>query len=69
MTCIPISNGILCVGNGPVEVGGGKYQVEWSSWCGWMAVNKDGGGRLSPLPAHVWAEVERLPRPGFEKEK
>ena len=64
MPCIPIPGGVVCVGNEPIEVGGGKYRVEWTSACGWVPVNKDGSERRSPLPAWVWEEIERLPRPG-----
>ena len=61
MPCIRISNGFLCLANEPVTVG--KYQFEWTASSGWVPVNKDGSGRLSPVPDRVWAEVEKLARP------
>ncbi len=72
MPCIPLREGnkqigFVCVGNEPVSVGGGKYQVEWTEWGGWVFVNEDGSERLSPVPAWVWAEVEKLPRPGDKR--
>ena len=60
MTCIRIPGGFLCVGNEPVSVDG--YLFEWTAACGWVAVNKDGSERLSPVPKHIWDKVERLPR-------
>lgn len=61
--CIRTRDGVLCVGNEPVPVGRGEYQVEWTAAGGWVFVNKDGSERKSPVPAWVWDEVEKLPRP------
>lgn len=61
MPCLPIPSGfrrygILCVGNEPVSVEfkGRTYQFEWTHWCGWAAVNRDGSERLSPVPKGAW---------------
>lgn len=56
MPCIPIPNGFLCVGNEPVAVTyrGKQYLFEWTAWCGWIPLNKDGSERLSRVPNAVW---------------
>ena len=61
MPCVRIPYGVVCIANEPVIVG--AYRFEWTASSGWVPVNKDGSGRLSPVPAHVWEEVEKLPRP------
>ena len=63
MPCIPVKDGILCVGNEPVKVCG--YLFEWSAGCGWIPVNKDGSERLSQIPKHV---LDRLGMHLFDPE-
>ncbi len=60
MPCIPLKKGVLCVGNEPVSVvyRARTYRFEWTSACGWVPVNKDGGERLTPVPVGAWEALE-----------
>ena len=52
-----LNNGaIICVPNEPVEIvyRSRKYYFEHTAWAGWVPVNKDGSGRLTPVPRAVW---------------
>ena len=52
------------MGNEPVEIwhNGKTYLFEWTGWCGWIPVNKDGTERLTLVPAAVWRKLDQLPR-------
>lgn len=65
MPCMPIKNGIVCLGNEPVAVNhnGKTYRFEWHPACGWMAVNKDGSGRQSYVPRAVWEKLTKEHEP------
>lgn len=56
MPCIPIKDGILCIGNAPltIEYHNKIYSFEWTAASGWCPVNLDGSGRLSPVPKGAW---------------
>lgn len=64
MPCIRIGKGrhrgILCFGNDPIAFrhNGQTFRFEWTEASGWCAVNKDGSGRLSPVPDVVWDRLE-----------
>jgi hypothetical protein len=76
MPCVPILNhrnrriGFACVCNDPIEIRhrGRTYRFEWTEASGWMAVNRDGSQRLSPVPLAVYRRLDKLPRPN-EKEQ
>jgi len=63
MPCLPISNGFLCIGNEPVEINyyGKHFLFEWTEWCGWLPVNRDGSERLSAVPKAVWERISTMP--------
>ncbi len=76
MPCLPILNsrgnkriGFLCVDNEPVELRYKEkiYRVEWTAACGWLAVNRDGTERVSPLPKAVWDMVDKLEWPSAKE--
>ena len=73
MPCIPFrENGrasFVCVGNEPVAITyrGRVYRFEWTASSGWIAVNKDGSERLSPVPAGAWTELEAAESAGKEE--
>lgn len=54
--------GFICCGNEPVVIrpADREYRFEWTAWCGWAPVNKDGSGRESRVPNVIWNELERL---------
>lgn len=67
MPCLPLMQGqkhvgYVCVGNEPVSVEyrGKAYLFEWHAFCGWLACNKDGSERLSPVPKAVWEKLDEL---------
>ena len=59
MPCIPIKHGFVCLRNEPVEInyGGERYLFEWTAWAGWVAVNRDGSERRSPVPKAAWERI------------
>ncbi len=56
MPCIPIENGVLCVGGPTIEVehNGRTYRFERHAWCGLLPVTKNGDERVAPVPGAVW---------------
>ena len=44
--CIPIKNGVLCLGGRTTTVThrGRTWCFEWTSWAGWCPVRADGTG-------------------------
>jgi len=60
MTCIPMTNGVLCVGAEPVSVTYREktFYFEWHGCGGWLACNKDGSERKAPIPIAVWDLLE-----------
>ena len=73
MPCIPFREhgrtSFVCIGNEPVAITyrGRVYRFEWTAASGWIAVNKDGSERLSPVPAGAWTELEAAESAGKEE--
>ena len=75
MPCFPLTErnkdgkqrrvGFLCVGNEPIEIkhNGKTYLFEWTASSGWIAINKDGSERKSPVPKAVWDKLDKVERP------
>ena len=65
MTCIHVPNGIMCVGNKPVEIqhAGKSFYFEWTAFGGWVPVNKDGTERRTRVPKAVWDQVLDIKHP------
>ena len=56
MTCIPIPDGIICVGSPVIKLG--KYHFEMHRYCGPMRCNKYGDGLKTAFPKEFWPLFE-----------